>query len=70
MCFYSNNVYFYRGGFFGKFLGLTTLTTGGLVGYAWYDASFKKLVEDNVPYSKEAFSFIFPYLPDSSVVKR
>ncbi|XP_041368308.1 MICOS complex subunit Mic60-like isoform X2 [Gigantopelta aegis] len=58
-----------KGGFFGKFLGLTTLTAGGLVGYAWYDSSFKKTVEDNVPYSKEAFSLIFPYLPDSSLVK-
>ncbi|XP_067656913.1 MICOS complex subunit MIC60-1-like [Haliotis asinina] len=57
------------GGVFFKLLGLTTLTTGGVVGYAWYDPSFKKTLEDNVPYSKDAFSYIFPYLPDAASFK-
>jgi len=35
------------------------------VGYAWYDKEFKKTIEENVPYSKEAFSYVFEYLPES-----
>ncbi|XP_048249349.1 MICOS complex subunit MIC60-1-like [Haliotis rufescens] len=57
------------GGVFFKLLGLTTLTTGGVVGYAWYDPSFKKTLEDNIPYSKDAFGYIFPYLPDPASFK-
>lgn len=41
-----------------KFLGLTTVASGGVVGYALYDPKFKKQIEDNVPYSKEAFDAI------------
>ena len=52
------------GGVFFKLLGVTTLTTGGVGGYAWFDQSFRKTIEDNVPYSKDAFDYIFPYLPD------
>ncbi|KAL3863537.1 hypothetical protein ACJMK2_005289 [Sinanodonta woodiana] len=52
-------------GIFGKLLGLTFIGVGGTVGYAWYDPSFKKQIEDNVPYSKDAFDFLFPYLPES-----
>lgn len=46
------------GRFFLKFLGLTTVASGGVVGYALYDPKFKKQIEDNVPYSKEAFDAI------------
>jgi len=54
-----------RGGVFWKLLGLSIVSAGGVVGYAWYDKEFKKTIEDNVPYSKEAFSYVFEYLPDS-----
>jgi len=54
-----------RGGVFWKLLGLSIVSAGGVIGYAWYDKEFKKIVEDNVPYSNEAFSYIFEYLPES-----
>ncbi|KAK6185608.1 hypothetical protein SNE40_007805 [Patella caerulea] len=53
-----------KGGVFFKLFGLTTVGVGGVIGYAWYDAEFKKLIEENVPYSKDAFDVIFPYFPD------
>lgn len=46
-----------------KFLGFTIVAAGGTVGYAWYDADFRKLLEDYIPYSKEAFDYVFQYLP-------
>ncbi|KAL5021900.1 hypothetical protein ScPMuIL_001055 [Solemya velum] len=59
-----------KGGVFWKLVGLTTVGVGGAVGYAWYDPSFRKLVEDNVPYSKDAFATLFQYIPDDlSTVK-
>ena len=59
-------IYLYRkGGFIWKFLGLTTVTAGGVVGYALYDSSFRKQIEDNVPYSKEAFEVINGLVPAS-----
>ena len=33
---------------------------GGVIGYAWYDAEFKKQVESNLPYAKEVFEAILP----------
>jgi len=50
---------------FWKLLGLSIVSAGGVVGYAWYDKEFKKMIEDNVPYSKEAFTYVFQYLPES-----
>ena len=50
---------------FWKLLGLSIVSAGGVVGYAWYDKEFKKTIEDNVPYSKEAFTYVFQYLPES-----
>jgi len=46
-----------------KLIGLSIASAGGVVGYAWYDAEFRKSVEDHVPYSKEAFDYIFEFLP-------
>lgn len=37
--------------------------TGGVLGYAWYDPNFRKYLEDNVPYSKDAIDYFFQYLP-------
>jgi len=55
-----------RRGVFWKLLGFSIVSaTGGVVGYAWYDKEFKKTIEENVPYSKEAFGYIFEYLPES-----
>lgn len=54
-----------RPGVFWKLFGLSLVTAGGVVGYAWYDKQFKKTIEENVPYSKEAFSYMFQYLPES-----
>lgn len=54
-----------RRGVIWKLLGLSLVTAGGVVGYAWYDKEFKKTFEEKVPYSKEAFSYIFEYLPES-----
>lgn len=51
------------GGVFWKLLGLTLTGAGGVVAYAWYDADFRKTVEDNVPYSKDALSLLYQYLP-------
>lgn len=48
---------------FFKLLGLTLVGSGGLVGYAWYDNTFRSQIEDHVPYSKQAFNYIFKYLP-------
>ena len=60
-----------RVGVIWKLLGLSIASAAGVVGYAWYDKDFKKTIEDNVPYSKEAFGYVFEYLPESppSVVK-
>ena len=52
-----------KGGFLWKLLGSATVTAGGVVGYAWYDPNFRKQIEDNVPYSKEAFDTIFGLIP-------
>ncbi|KAL8567933.1 hypothetical protein ACOMHN_059055 [Nucella lapillus] len=57
------------GSFFGtvfKLLSVATVGAGGAVGYAWYDPTFRKTLEDNVPYSKEALDAIFAYLPEGS----
>jgi len=54
-----------RRGVFWKLLGLSMVTAGGVVGYAWYDKEFKKTIEENVPYSKEGFSYVFQYFPES-----
>jgi Mitochondrial inner membrane protein len=53
------------GGVFWKLLGLTLAGAGGAVGYAWYDPGFRKTVEDNIPYSQDAFSLVYQYLPPS-----
>merc|ERR1712062_639473 len=53
------------GGVFLKLLGLTTVVGGGTLGYAWYDSGFRKSIEDNIPYSKNALESVFKYLPDS-----
>ena len=53
-----------KSGVLWKVLGLTTVTAGGVVGYAWYDPSFRKQIEDNVPYSKDVFDTIFQNLPN------
>ncbi|CAG2237213.1 unnamed protein product [Mytilus edulis] len=58
-----------KGGGFFKFLGLTTLAAGGVVGYAWYDSNFRKQIEDNVPYSKDAFDALFQLIPTSETIK-
>ncbi|XP_076468715.1 MICOS complex subunit MIC60-1-like [Babylonia areolata] len=47
-----------------KLLGVATVGVGGTVGYAWYDPNFRKTLEDNVPYSKEAMDTIFASLPE------
>lgn len=47
-----------------KLLSVATVGAGGTVGYAWYDPKFRKTLEDNVPYSKEAMDAIFTYLPE------
>jgi len=46
-----------------KLIGLSIVGAGGAVAYAWYDADFRQSVEDRVPYSKEAFDYIFEHLP-------
>lgn len=48
-----------------KLLSVATVGAGGVVGYAWYDPKFRKMLEDNVPYSKETMDTIFEYLPDA-----
>lgn len=58
-----------KGGSFFKFLGVTTLAAGGVVGYAWYDSNFRKQIEDNVPYSKDAFDALFQLIPTSETPK-
>lgn len=50
-----------------KFFGLTTVASGGVVGYAWYDPRFRKQIEDNVPYSKEAFDTLFELITPAEV---
>lgn len=60
-----------RGSFFGalfKLFGVATVGVGGVVGYAWYDSSFRKTIEDNVPYSKDVLDAIIEFLPDSKSV--
>lgn len=52
-----------------KLIGLSIVGAGGVVGYAWYDASFRKSVEDRVPYAKESFDYIFEYLPAAKTTK-
>jgi hypothetical protein len=46
-----------------KLLGVTTVGGGGVVGYAWYDPSFRKMLDENVPYAKETLDAIFELLP-------
>lgn len=58
-----------KSGVLWKVLGLTTVTAGGVVGYAWYDPSFRKQIEDNVPYSKDIFETIFQNLPSPNVME-
>ena len=36
---------------------------GGVVGYAWYDSSFRDLIGSYVPYSKDAIDFTLQKLP-------
>jgi len=50
---------------FWKLLGLSLVTAGGVVGYAWYDKEFRKTIEESVPYSKDAFNYLFQHLPES-----
>jgi len=54
------------GGVFWKLLGVSFVGFGGVVGYAWYDSSFRQKVQDNIPYSKAAFDYLSMYLPPSS----
>lgn len=53
---------------FFKLLGISLVGAGGVVGYAWYDANFKKTIEDNVPYSNIALDYLFQYVPPASSV--
>jgi len=53
------------GGWFWKMLSLTVVSAGGVIGYAWYDNGFRKTIETNVPYSKDALGYVFKYLPAS-----
>jgi len=46
-----------------KLIGLSIVGAGGVVGYAWYDADFRKLVEDRVPYAEQVLGYIFESLP-------
>jgi Mitochondrial inner membrane protein len=55
-----------KGGFFWKILGLSFVGAGGVIGYAWYDSSFRKTVENNLPYSRSVFDYLSLYLPPSS----
>ena len=48
---------------FWKLLGLGIVGAGGAGGYAWYDPSFRKQLEDNVPGAKVALDTAFTYLP-------
>jgi MICOS complex subunit MIC60 len=58
-----------KGGFLWKFLSLTIVGAGGTIGYAWYDADFRKNLENYVPYSKEALNYVFEYLPPNQPTK-
>jgi len=59
--------YFRRGGggLLWKLIGLSIVGAGGVVGYAWYDADFRKSVEGRIPYAKPVFDYVFEYLPAS-----
>ena len=57
-----------KGGIFGKLLGVTLVGLGGTVGYAWYDESFRSVINKNIPYGKDVLDGIFVYLPDSPSV--
>ena len=47
-----------------KLLGVSSVCVGGgAVGYAWYDPTFRKAFEENVPYSKKFFEHVSVYLP-------
>ena len=46
-----------------KLIGLSIVGAGGVVGYAWYDADFRKSIEDRVPYAQQVLDYIFEYLP-------
>jgi len=46
-----------------KLIGLSIVGAGGVMGYAWYDADFRKSVEARIPYAKDVFSYMFAYLP-------
>lgn len=59
-----------KGGIFKKLLALTLVSGGGIVGYSWYDKEFRKMLEDNVPYSKEVFSSLFESLPSKEEVSK
>ena len=64
MLFYAIFLFFSNGGSGGGLkaaailLGGTTVGAGGVIGYAAYDPTFRKTVEDNVPYSDEVFNMI------------
>lgn len=52
-----------RGSIFFKLLGLSVVGVTGVTGYAWYDSTFRHLVEDNVPYTRAIFDDFFSFLP-------
>jgi len=58
-------LFIYRkgGSLFFKLLGLTLVGGSGVIGYAWYDKNFRGQIEERVPYSREAFNYVFQYLP-------
>ncbi|KAK2165818.1 hypothetical protein LSH36_45g11018 [Paralvinella palmiformis] len=51
------------GSLFFKLLGLTLVGGSGVIGYAWYDKNFRGQIEERIPYSREAFNYVFQYLP-------
>ena len=55
---------------FKKLFALSLVSGSAVVGYSWYDQEFRKLLEDNVPYAKEAFGSFFEYLPDKNEVTK
>uniref|UniRef100_X2AK23 MICOS complex subunit MIC60 n=2 Tax=Capitella teleta TaxID=283909 RepID=X2AK23_CAPTE len=52
-----------KGSIFFKLLGLSVVGVTGVTGYAWYDSTFRHLVEDNVPYTRAIFDDFFSFLP-------
>ena len=58
------------GGLLFKLLGLTVIGAGGACGYAWYDQEFRKTVQSNVPYSKDAFDAIMGPTKESTAAAK